>query len=273
MFVKIQEASEYIRNFVKFKPQVGIILGTGLGALADAVEDPIAIPYGDIPYFPLSTVKGHKGQFVFGQLDGVNVMVMQGRFHYYEGYSMQEVTFPVRVMRNLGIKNLFISNAAGGLNESFKVGDLMLIEDHINLTGDNPLIGTNDDRLGVRFPDMSEPYAYDFIEKAENEARSLNIRLRKGVYAGVAGPNIETRAEWKFLRTIGGDAVGMSTVAEVIAARHAGMKVFAVSVITNECKTTSTEEHVSHEAVIEAAEMAGKNLEQLFRKMLLNVTE
>ncbi len=268
MFEKIKEAADFIRNFANFNPQTGIILGSGLGSFADSVQNPIFIPYTDIPHFPHSTVKGHKGRFVCGTLEGVRVIIMQGRFHFYEGYTMQEVTFPVRVMRDLGVKTLFVSNAAGGLNENFNVGDLMIIEDHINLTGSNPLIGANDERLGERFPEMSEPYSFNLIEKAESAAQKMNLSLRKGVYISVTGPSIETRAEWKFMRNIGADAVGMSTVPEAIVAKHAGMSVFAVSVITNECKTTVSEQHVSHDAVITAAEKAGVNLEKLFRAVL-----
>ncbi len=217
------------------RPAVGIILGTGLGQLADAIEKVEVIEYGDIPHFPLSTVESHSGRLILGRLGGKDVMAMQGRFHFYEGHSMKEITFPVRVMHRLGVGTLVISNACGGLNPLYRRGDLMVMEDHINLIGDNPLIGPNDDMLGPRFPDMSEPYSRELIELAEDAAIQAGLRLQKGTYVAVAGPNLETRAEYRFLRTIGADVVGMSTVPEVIVARHMAMRVLGLSIITDEC--------------------------------------
>lgn len=211
------------------------MLGTGLGDLVKEIEQEVALSYKDIPHFPVSTVETHAGKLIFGKISGRPVVAMQGRFHYYEGYSMQQITFPIRVMKFLGVKTLLISNAAGGMNPLFRKGDLMVMVDHINLLGDNPLIGPNDDELGPRFPDMSEPYSRRLIELAEKIALEEKIRLQKGVYVAVAGPNLETRAEYRFLRSIGADVVGMSTVPEVIVARHMNMEVFAISVITDEC--------------------------------------
>lgn len=216
-------------------PEVGIILGTGLGQLAAAVERPVVIDYADIPGFPLSTVESHNGRMIIGRLGGRMVAAMQGRFHYYEGYSMGQITFPVRVMYELGTRTLLVSNACGGLNPLYRRGDLMLMEDHINLIGDNPLIGPNDDTLGPRFPDMSEPYSHELGRLAEEVALRERIRLQKGTYVAVAGPNLETRAEYRFLRLIGADVVGMSTVPEVIVARHMNMRVLGISIVTDEC--------------------------------------
>ncbi|MEP7218754.1 MAG: purine-nucleoside phosphorylase, partial [Bacteroidota bacterium] len=207
------------------EPEIGIILGTGLGRLGEAIEHRATVDYADIPGFPLSTVESHTGRLIVGTLGGKQVVAMQGRFHFYEGYDMGQITFPVRVMRQLGADTLMVSNACGGLNPLHRRGDLMLIEDHINLIGDNPLIGANDDALGPRFPDMSEPYSHELIRLAESVAMDEKIRLHKGTYVAVAGPNLETRAEYRFLRGIGADAVGMSTVPEVIVARHMDMRV------------------------------------------------
>ncbi len=231
---KINESIKTIKGRIgDFSPEIGIILGTGLSPLADMVEDKVIIPYGDIPHFPRSTVEGHKGRFVFGMLSGKSVVVMQGRIHYYEGYTMQEVTYPVRVMRFLGIDILIVSNASGGLNKDFKAGDIMLITDHINLMGDNPLRGPNDDDMGPRFPDMVEPYNYRLINIARDIATKEGIYVREGVYVGLSGPNLETRAEYRFLSLIGADAVGQSTVPEVIVARHMGIEVLGISLVTN----------------------------------------
>ncbi len=235
---QIAEALAAIRKHTKVRPAVGIILGTGLGGLAKEIKREAVLDYEDIPHFPISTVESHHGKLIFGTLGGKNVVAMQGRFHYYEGYTMQQVTFPVRVMSQkvgLGVKTLLISNAAGGLNHFFRPADIMIMADHINLLGDNPLIGPNDDELGPRFPDMSEPYSRDLIELAEEVALDLKIKVRKGVYAAVPGPNLETRAEYRFLRTVGADAVGMSTVPEVIVGVHMGMKILGFSIITDEC--------------------------------------
>ena len=231
----IDEAVRFIRTKTAMQPAVGIILGTGLGALAKEMRQEVVIDYGDIPHFPVSTVESHRGRLIFGTLGGKQVVAMQGRFHYYEGYTMQQVTFPVRVMKFLGVNTLLISNAAGGMNPQFRRGSVMIITDHINLQGDNPLIGLNDDSLGPRFPDMSEPYSKKLIALAEKVALENKIRVERGVFVAVAGPNLETRAEYRFLRLIGADAVGMSTVPENIAAVHMSMQVLGFSIITDEC--------------------------------------
>jgi len=235
MLESIQRTTAYIKSRIgDFEPEVGIILGTGLGALVNEIEIEKQLMYSNIPDFPISTLEFHSGKLIFGKLNGVKVVAMQGRLHYYEGYNMQQITFPVRVMKMLGIKTLFVSNASGSLNPDFKKGDLMVIADHINLQPHNPLTGRNEEELGPRFPDMSEPYQRDLIDKALNIAQANNITCHKGVYVGVTGPNLETKAEYKYLRIIGGDAVGMSTVPEVIVARHSGLTVFAISVLTDE---------------------------------------
>ena len=232
---QIDEAIKFLRTKTAATPAVGIILGTGLGGLAKEIAPDVVIDYGDIPHFPLSTVESHHGKLIFGKLGGKSVVAMQGRFHYYEGYTMQQITFPVRVMKFLGVGTLLISNAAGGMNPFFSRGDIMLIADHINLQGDNPLIGPNDDELGPRFPDMSEPYTRELIHRAERIALDLKIKIQKGVFVAVPGPNLETRAEYRFLRGIGADAVGMSTVPECIVAVHMSMRVLGFSIITDEC--------------------------------------
>lgn len=233
MLEKINQTADYLRSKVSDMPKIAIILGTGLGPLADMIEDKIVIPYHDIPNFPQSTVQGHKGNFIFGNLAGKRVMAMQGRFHYYEGYDMKTVTFPVRVMRALGAETLIVSNAAGGMNKEFRVGDVMVITDHINLVPENPLRGKNYDELGTRFPAMTEAYSKRLVAIADRLAAEKNIRLMHGVYVGTPGPTFETPAEYEYFRVIGGDAVGMSTVPEVIVAIHGGMEVFGLSVITD----------------------------------------
>ena len=232
---KIIESVGFINKHVKVEPTVGIILGTGLGALADEIDKKTIIDYGDIPHFPLSTVESHHGKLILGRIGGKNVVAMQGRFHFYEGYTMEQITLPVRVMKFLGAKTLIVSNAAGGLNPNFRRGDLMVIVDHINLLGQNPLIGPNDDSIGPRFPDMSEPYSKELISIAMQAALDNKIRVERGVFVAMTGPSLETRAEYRFLRQIGADAVGMSTVPEDIVAVHMGMKVCGFSVITDEC--------------------------------------
>jgi purine-nucleoside phosphorylase len=235
MLESIQNTTDYIKKRIgDFEPEAGIILGTGLGALVNEIEIEKQLMYSNIPDFPMSTLEFHSGKLIFGTLGGKKVVAMQGRLHYYEGYTMQQITFPVRVMKMLGIKTLFVSNASGSLNPAVKKGDLLIIEDHINLQPMNPLIGRNDAELGPRFPDMSEPYRHDLIEKGLTIAKANNITCHKGVYVAVTGPNLETRAEYKYLRIIGGDIVGMSTVPEVIVANHMGLPVFAISVITDE---------------------------------------
>ena len=232
-FDKIQEAASKVSERWNERADVGIVLGTGLGGLAKAIETDAIIPYEDIPYFPTSTVESHAGRLILGRLEGKRVVAMQGRFHYYEGYSAREITFPIRVMKALGASTLVVSNACGGLNPQFQAGDVMLIEDHINLQVVNPLIGRNDDRLGPRFPDMSEPYSKELLALARRVALDAGIHAQQGVYVAVAGPNLETRAEYRFLRAIGADAVGMSTVPEVIVAVHSGMRVLGLSVVTD----------------------------------------
>jgi len=232
---RIDEAVTFIRRTSKASPSIGLILGTGLGGLAREIKVAAAIPYGDIPHFPVSTVESHKGRLLIGTLAGKTVVAMQGRFHRYEGYSLQQVTFPVRVMKFLGVRTLLISNAAGALNPQFRKGDVMLMTDHINLLGDNPLIGANDDSIGPRFPDMSEPYSRRLQSLAVDTALELRIPLQRGVYVAMQGPTLETRAEYRFLRTIGVDAVGMSTVPEDIVAVHMGMEVLGMSILTDEC--------------------------------------
>ncbi|MGA3286911.1 MAG: purine-nucleoside phosphorylase [Bacteroidota bacterium] len=232
---KISEAIKFIQIKTDMKPGIGIILGTGLGGLVKEIKKEIVIDYGKIPHFPVSTVESHHGKLIFGTLSGKKIVAMQGRFHMYEGYDLKQVTFPVRVMKFLGVESLLISNAAGALNPLFQKGDVMIMSDHINLLGDNPLIGPNDDELGPRFPDMSEAYSKELIALAEQAALDLKIRVQKGVYVAMPGPNLETRAEYRFLRTIGADAVGMSTVPEDIVAVHMGMKVLGFSILTDEC--------------------------------------
>ena len=235
LFGFVEEAVEFIRKSWDHTPQAGIILGTGLGSLVDKIDVEATLEYEDLPHFPRSTAHSHRGRLVCGILEGKRVMAMEGRFHMYEGYSLKSITLPVRVMKAMGASVLIVSNACGGMNAAMKCGDLMVIDDHINLMGDNPLIGINDDRLGPRFPDMSEPYDQALIAAVESIARSEDIHLHKGVFVAVAGPNLETRAEYRFLRMIGADVVGMSTVPEVIVAAHCGLRVLGLSIITDLC--------------------------------------
>ena len=232
---KIQAAVSFIRKKTQDDYPVGIVLGTGLGALAKEINVELALDYGDIPNFPISTVETHHGKLIFGTLAGKKVVAMQGRFHFYEGYSMQQIVFPVRVMKHLGVKTLGITNACGGLNPAFSKGDIMLIDDHINLLGSNPLIGPNDPEIGSRFPDMCEPYSKRILSIAEQAALDLKLKVQRGVYVALSGPCLETRAEYRMLRILGADVVGMSTVPEVIAAVHQGTEVFGMSIITDEC--------------------------------------
>jgi purine-nucleoside phosphorylase len=252
---KRDEAVAFLRSKTDFKPEVLIILGTGLGRLAKQIDVQASIPYDEIPHFPVSTVESHAGRLLFGTLSGKRVVAMQGRFHYYEGYSMRQIVFPVRVLKALGAELLVVSNACGGMNPDFRRGDIMCITDHINLLGDNPLMGPNDDELGPRFPDMSEPYSRSLIELADHVALASAIRMHHGVYVAVSGPNLETRAEYRFLRQIGGDVVGMSTVPEVITAVHMGMRVLGISVITDECFPDALKP-VEMKEILEAADMA-----------------
>jgi purine-nucleoside phosphorylase len=244
----IQESRKFIESKTKIRPEVGIILGTGLGKLADAIKTETVIDYKEIPHFPLSTVESHSGKLILGTLSGKKVMAMQGRFHFYEGYTMKQITYPVRLMKALGVKVLLVSNACGCVNPQFRAGDLMIMEDHINLLGDNPLIGPNDDSLGPRFPDMSEPYSKRLINLAELVAMDLKIWVHRGTYLVVSGPNLETRAEYRMMRLLGADVVGMSSVPECIVARHAGMEVFGMSIVTDEgfadCLKVANIEHI-----------------------------
>lgn len=270
--LQVEAAVEYIRANTQLRPQTGIILGTGLGKLADEIEIETSISYDNIPGFPISTVESHHGRLLMGHLGAVPVLAMQGRFHLYEGYSALQVTFPVRVMALFGINTLLISNAAGGMNPHFKRGDLMLITDHINLQGQNPLIGPNIDEWGPRFPDMSEPYDVELRELAERKALELGVKLQQGVYVSVTGPNLETKAEYRFLRLIGADAVGMSTVPETIAARHMGLRVMALSVITDECFPECLAP-VSIKEVLEAAAEAEPKLTAIMKTVVETIGE
>ena len=265
-FERVQHSADMVRVRWNHTAQVGIILGTGLGRLAEAIEHPTIIEYPEIPDFPVSTVESHAGRMLCGMLGGKRVVAMQGRFHRYEGYTLQQVTFPVRVMRELGARTLIVSNACGTVRPDWKPGDLMLIADHINLLGDNPLIGPNDDRLGTRFPDMSEPYSASLRALARDEAgrRGIERRLREGVYVAVPGPNLETRAEYAMIRALGGDVVGMSTVPEVIVAVHGGMKVLGISIITDEA-VPETLEPTTLEQIVAAAGQAEPALTSLVR--------
>lgn len=263
----IAKATEAIRARSTLEPDVAIILGTGLGALASEIEIEAVVDYREIPDFPLSTVETHTGRLILGNLAGKRVVAMHGRFHRYEGYTLQQVTFPVRVMRRLGAGTLVVSNACGGLHPLWAAGELVLLDDHINLLGDNPLIGENLDELGPRFPDMSEPYDRELQELAEQVALQERIRLHRGVYAAVPGPNLETRAEYRMLRTIGADVVGMSTVPEVIVARHMDMRVVGLSIITDECRPDALEP-ADVETIIRVASAAEPQLTRLVRALL-----
>lgn len=264
---RLNETVEFIKLEFKASPQIAIILGTGLGRLAERITSRKKILYSNIPHFPVSTAIGHKGELVFGRIGNKKVVALEGRFHYYEGYSLEEVTYPVRVVKALGAKILIVSNAAGGMNPVFKAGDLMAIVDHINLMGVNPLIGPNDDSLGPRFPDMCDPYDLKLIDLAQKVAFEERIKLHKGVYIGVTGPNLETRAEYRFFHAIGADAVGMSTVPEVIVARHAGLKVFGISCITDVCIPDALKP-ANIEEIIKIANEAEPKLTRLIHKLI-----
>lgn len=270
MWPNSNETVAYIQSKSQIRPVAGIILGSGLGGLVNELEIEQALAYADIPNFPVSTVEGHKGRLILGFLSGIPVVVMQGRFHYYEGYTMQQVCFPVRIMKLLGAHTLLVSNAAGGMNPEFNVGDLMLIRDHINLFPDNPLRGQNDTSWGPRFPDMSQAYSKELIQEAINIAKSLSIYLHQGVYAGVPGPCFETPAEYRYLRIIGADAVGMSTVPEIITAVHAGMQCLGISVITD-LGIEGQVHRVSHQEVMDAAQRAEKKMTALFKELIKKI--
>ncbi len=267
MIEQISDAVTFIRSKHATKPDVGVVLGSGLGSFTAQMKIEFEIAYSEIPHFPMSTVKGHSGRLTFGELSGKKVIAMAGRFHYYEGYTTPEVIFPIRVLKFLGIDTLLISNAAGGVNPGFQVGDLMIIKDHLSLFTLNPLVGKNDDVLGPRFPDMSEPYKKYLIQKAKEGAAKKNIKLQEGVYAGVTGPTFETRSEYKMLRTLGADAVGMSTVQEVIAAVHLGLPVCAISVITD-IGVREEENVITHEEVLHAASEAEPKLTLVFKELI-----
>jgi len=267
MLQKVNDAVDFIQSKYTIKPAVGIVLGSGLGSFTEQINIEFEIAYNTIPHFPVSTVEGHTGKLIFGELSGKKVVAMAGRFHYYEGYATHEVVFPIRVLKFLGIETLLLSNAAGGTNTTFQVGDLMVIKDHISMLTLNPLLGKNDENFGTRFPDMSEPYKKSLIKKAHNIAAENNIELKEGIYVGVTGPSFETRAEYKMLSLLGGDAVGMSTVQEVIAAVHLGLPVFALSVITD-IGIRKEENKITHEEVLQAAKDAEPKLALMFKELI-----
>jgi purine-nucleoside phosphorylase len=267
---KIREAVDYLRVKVSTQFKVGVVLGSGLGSFTDGIEVTAEIPYKEIPHFPVSTVEGHSGKLIFGKLGKVDLVVLSGRFHYYEGYTPAEVVFPIRVLKLLGVSQLFLSNAAGGVHPNFKEGDLMIIRDHISFAIQNPLLGRNMDEFGPRFQDMSEPYAKRLIDRAFSIGKELDIDLKEGVYFGVTGPTFETRSEYKMIRFVGADAVGMSTVQEVIVAVHCGMEVFAMSVITD-LGIRDEENEITHQDVLDAANEAAPKLTAVFKKMIENL--
>lgn len=263
---KVKETADFLRSKGFKAPDAGIVLGTGLGGLSTAIENQIGIPYADIPNFMISTVKGHAGRLIYGDFGGRKVVAMQGRFHYYEGYGSEQITFPIRVMKELGIRALFLSNAAGGTNPAFRIGDIMIITDHISLLP-NPLIGPNDDRIGPRFPDMSKAYDRDLIARAENIAARLGIPVTHGVYLSTTGPTFETPGEYRHFRMIGADAVGMSTTPEVITARHMDVPVFAVSIITD-LGVEGKIEYTTHESVQQAAEKSEEKMTEIIKELI-----
>lgn len=266
----IGEAKDFIKSRIDFIPDIAVILGTGLGTLADHIENKIVIKYSEIPHFPLSTVAGHAGEFIIGDIENKKVMAMKGRFHFYEGYDMKQVTFPVRVIKALGTDKLIVTNASGGMNANFKAGDLMIITDHINMLGTNPLIGSNYEELGPRFPDMSEAYNREYIKLAMDAAAKLNMTVQRGVYLALTGPNYETPAELRMLIKMGADAVGMSTVPEVIAAKHGGMKVLGISCITDMALPDGLEP-LDHERVVTTADMAREKLVSLVKEVITSM--
>lgn len=270
MFTKIQESAQAIRAKSDFKPDVLVILGTGLGNLAKKIKAECEISYEEIPHFPSSTVESHSGQLILGELAGKKVAAMEGRFHFYEGYSFEEVTFPIRVIKELGANTLIVSNAAGGLNLSYGKGDLMLIDDHINFMGTSPLVGPNDERIGPRFPDMAEPYSKELLKVASEVAKQAGIKVHQGVYISVTGPNLETRAEYRMMRNFGADVVGMSTVPEVIVGVHMGMKILGVSVVTDLCDPDNLEP-VDIKEIIQTANEAGPKLDKLIEGVISKI--
>jgi len=268
MWEKVQETVNYIKGRINFIPKYGVILGSGLGGFTEEIAIDYVLPYDEIPNFPVSTVQGHKGALVFGTIGSEKVVAMQGRFHYYEGYSMQEVTFPVRVMKYLGIKKLIVSNASGGVNPNYKVGSIVIIKDHINFMPEHPLRGKNEERFGPRFVNMSQPYSLEMMEKAKAIAKDLNIEIHDGIYLGLQGPTFETLAEYRMVKILGADCVGMSTVPEVIVARHMELETFGVSIITD----MGNEESIltiSHDEVLQAAQSAEPNLRKLVKELII----
>ena len=268
MWEQVQETVSFIKEKTNFTPEYGVILGSGLGSFTDDIQIEFTLPYAEIPNFPVSTVQGHKGALVFGTIGTKKVVAMQGRFHFYEGYSMKEVTFPVRVMKYLGVEKLIVSNASGGVNSNYNVGDIVLIKDHVNMMPEHPLRGKNDERFGPRFVNMSEPYSKNMIAKAKELAKKLNIEVKDGIYLGLQGPTFETLAEYKMVKNIGADCVGMSTVPEVIVARHMEMETFGLSVITD----MGNEENIdtiSHDEVLEAAKSAEPKVRLLIKELIL----
>ena len=268
MWEKVQETSNYIKQKTNFTPEYGVILGSGLGGFTEDINIEFSLPYTEIPNFPVSTVQGHKGALVFGTIGNKKVVAMQGRFHFYEGYDMKEVTFPVRVMKHIGVQKLVVSNASGGVNSNYKVGSVVIINDHINMIPEHPLHGKNDERFGPRFVNMSEPYSQKMIAKAKDIAANLNIEVHDGVYLGLQGPTFETLAEYRMVKILGADCVGMSTVPEVIVARHMEMECFGISIITDLGNDVSIET-VSHAEVLEAAKKAEPNMRSLVKNLIL----
>lgn len=269
MWDQVQETVNYINKINNFNPEYGVILGSGLGSFTEDIKIEFTLPYNEIPNFPVSTVQGHKGALVFGTIGTKKVVAMQGRFHYYEGYSMKEVTFPVRVLKYLGVKKLIVSNASGGVNPDYKIGEIIIIKDHINFTPEHPLRGANDERFGSRFVNMSEPYSRKMIIKAKQLAEELNIEVKDGIYLGLQGPSFETLAEYKMVKILGADCVGMSTVPEVIVARHMDLETFGVSVITD-IGDEANIDSISHDEVLEAAQSAEPNVRKLIRELIIN---
>ncbi len=269
MWEQVQETVSFIKAKTNFTPEYGVILGSGLGSFTDDIQIEFTLPYAEIPNFPVSTVEGHKGALVFGTIGAKKVVAMQGRFHYYEGYSMQEVTFPVRVMKYLGVEKLIVSNASGGVNSNYKVGDIVVINDHINMVPEHPLRGKNDERFGPRFVNMSEPYSKKMIAVAKQLALKNDIEVKDGIYLGLQGPTFETLAEYKMVKILGADCVGMSTVSEVIVARHMDVETFGVSVITDMGNEESIET-ISHQEVLEAAKKAEPMVRILIKELILN---
>ncbi len=263
----MEETVSFLRQQYAATPQVGIVLGSGLGNFASSIEVEAEVPYGQIPHFPVSTVEGHSGKLIFGKIAGKTVVAMAGRFHYYEGYTAQEVTYPIRVMKQLGVETVLLSNAAGAVNIDYQVGDIMLIKDHVSFFTPNPLIGKNEEALGPRFPDMSEPYNKELLKKAKSIAAQNNFNVHEGVYVSVTGPTFETRAEYKFILVLGGDVVGMSTVQETIVACHMGMKVFALSIVTD-LGIRDEDNTITHEEVLAAAKEAEPKLTILFKELI-----